>query len=144
MQAKCRRDKIEPESARPRCREPRRLPLSSPLPMSHKHDNLIRAIFHDPVSGNLQWREIESLLRHLGATIESLSGTRIRVKLNGAEGILHRPQAGVPEIDSVTASRRQSSPFWLSRRFGCIMGRAFLLFMKTTRARIGRRSRDAD
>jgi hypothetical protein len=62
--------------------------------MSHKHDNLIRAIFHDPVSGNLQWREVESLLRHLGATIESLSGTRIRVKLNGAEGILHRPHGG--------------------------------------------------
>jgi hypothetical protein len=62
--------------------------------MSHKHDNLIRAIFHDPVSGNIQWREIESLLRHLGATTESLSGTRVRVKLNGAEGILHRPHGG--------------------------------------------------
>jgi len=34
------------------------------------------------------------LLRHLGADIESLSGTRIRVKLNGAEGILHRPHGG--------------------------------------------------
>jgi hypothetical protein len=62
--------------------------------MSHKHDNLIRAIFQDPISGNIQWREIESLLRHLGASIESLSGTRIRVKLNGAEGILHRPHGG--------------------------------------------------
>jgi hypothetical protein len=62
--------------------------------MSHKHENLIRAIFHDPVSGNIQWREIESLLHHLGAEIESLSGARIRVKLNGAEGILHRPHHG--------------------------------------------------
>jgi hypothetical protein len=42
----------------------------------------------------MQWREIESLLRHLGADIESLSGTRIRVKLNGAEGVLHRPHGG--------------------------------------------------
>src|SRR6188472_545895 len=62
--------------------------------MSHKHDNLIRAIFHDPISGNLQWREVESLLRHLGSTVESLSGTRVRVKLNGHEGILHRPHGG--------------------------------------------------
>ena len=62
--------------------------------MSHKHDNLIRAIFHDPISGNIQWREIESLLRHLGASVESLSGTRVRVKLNGHEGILHRPHGG--------------------------------------------------
>ena len=62
--------------------------------MSHKHENLIRAIFHDPISGNIQWREIESLLRHLGADVESLSGTRVRVKLNGHEGILHRPHGG--------------------------------------------------
>lgn len=62
--------------------------------MSHKHEKLVRAIFHDPVSGNIQWREVESLLGHLGATLESLSGTRVRVKLNGAEGILHRPHGG--------------------------------------------------
>ena len=62
--------------------------------MSHKHDNLIREIFHDPISTNIQWREIESLLRHLGADVESLSGTRVRVKLNGHEGILHRPHGG--------------------------------------------------
>jgi hypothetical protein len=62
--------------------------------MSHKHDNLIRAIFHDPISGNLQWREVESLLRHLGSSVESLSGTRVRVKLNGHEGVLHRPHGG--------------------------------------------------
>lgn len=59
--------------------------------MSHKHENLLRAIFHDPVSGNLQWREVESLLHHLGAELESLSGARIRVKLNGFDGMLHRP-----------------------------------------------------
>ena len=62
--------------------------------MSHKHENLLRAIFHDPVSGNIHWREIESLLNHLGATLESLPGARIRVKLNGYEGIVHRPHHG--------------------------------------------------
>ena len=62
--------------------------------MSHKHENLLRAIFHDPVSGNIQWREAESLLRHLGATIEQLSGARIRVRLNGVEDTLHRPHHG--------------------------------------------------
>lgn len=59
--------------------------------MSHKHVNFIRAIFQDPISGNIHWREVESLLHHLGATVESLSGARVRVVLNGAEGILHRP-----------------------------------------------------
>lgn len=62
--------------------------------MSHKHENLIRAIFHDPISGNIQWREVESLLKHLGGELESLSGTRMRVKLNSVEGTLHRPHPG--------------------------------------------------
>jgi hypothetical protein len=62
--------------------------------LSHKHDNLLRTIFHDPVSANIHWREVESLLNHLGAAMESLSGARIRVKLNGYEGILHRPHHG--------------------------------------------------
>lgn len=62
--------------------------------VSHKHTNLLRAIFHDPISANIHWREIESLLGHLGAAIEPLSGARIRVKLNGHEGILHRPHKG--------------------------------------------------
>ncbi len=59
--------------------------------MSHKHEHLIRAIFREPVSGNIHWREVESLLHHLGATVEPLSGARLRVRLNGVEGILHRP-----------------------------------------------------
>ena len=62
--------------------------------MSHKHANLLRSIFHDPISANIHWREIESLLNHLGAHIESLSGARIRVTLHGYEGILHRPHHG--------------------------------------------------
>ncbi len=59
--------------------------------MSHKHENLIRAIFQDPISGNIHWREIESLLHHLGASVEPIQGARYRVVLNGIEGILHHP-----------------------------------------------------
>lgn len=62
--------------------------------MSHKHENLLNAIFHDPINSNIPWREVESLLHHLGATVESLSGTRIHIKLNGHEGTLHRPHHG--------------------------------------------------
>ncbi|HEX9179719.1 MAG TPA: type II toxin-antitoxin system HicA family toxin [Burkholderiales bacterium] len=59
--------------------------------MSHKHEALLRTLFQDPISGNIHWREIESLLHHVGAEVEQLSGARIRVVLNGVEGILHRP-----------------------------------------------------
>ena len=59
--------------------------------MSHKHEQLVRTVFHDPISGNIHWREVESLLKHLGAEIEPLSGARMRVRLNGVEGVIHRP-----------------------------------------------------
>ena len=62
--------------------------------MSHHHGTLIRTIFQDPINTNVHWREVESLMRHLGAEIETLSGNRIRLRLNRAEGVLHRPHHG--------------------------------------------------
>lgn len=62
--------------------------------MSQKHENLLSEIFRDPIVSGIQWREIEALLKHLGATFESLPGTRVRVNLNDNDGILHRPQRG--------------------------------------------------
>ncbi|MFO1435649.1 MAG: type II toxin-antitoxin system HicA family toxin [Gammaproteobacteria bacterium] len=59
--------------------------------MSHKHEKLIHTIFHDPISGNIHWREVISLLEHFGAKIEQHSGARVKVMLNGAEGFLHHP-----------------------------------------------------
>jgi len=59
--------------------------------MSRHHANLIRTIFHDPPSGNVHWREIESLLKHVGCEIEPLSGARVRVRRERMDDILHRP-----------------------------------------------------
>ena len=71
--------------------------------MSH-HLNLLRTIFQDPVSGNIHWREIESLLHHLGATVEPSHGARFRVVLNNVEGILHHPHTMVVYAPSKTSS----------------------------------------
>lgn len=59
--------------------------------MSHKHAHLLRSIFQDPPSANIHWREIESLLEHLGASVEPSHGARFKVILNGFEFILHHP-----------------------------------------------------
>jgi hypothetical protein len=59
--------------------------------MSRRVASLLRSIFHDPPSGNVHWRDVESLLKHVGASLEPVSGTKIRVKLNRMEGVLHRP-----------------------------------------------------
>ena len=62
--------------------------------MSHKHRNVLQAIFHDPVSANIHWREIESLLHHLGAEIEPAHGARFRITLNRHEFFVHHPHHG--------------------------------------------------
>jgi hypothetical protein len=62
--------------------------------MSHKHEALLNSIFHDPVSANIHWREVESLLGHLGAELEPLTGGRTRARLAHAEIVLHRPHHG--------------------------------------------------
>ncbi|OGB35025.1 MAG: hypothetical protein A3F78_18880 [Burkholderiales bacterium RIFCSPLOWO2_12_FULL_61_40] len=59
--------------------------------MSHKHQTLLRAIFHDPLPANVHWRELESLLSHLGATFEPSHGARFKVTLNQASDFLHHP-----------------------------------------------------
>ncbi len=62
--------------------------------MSHKHQHLLETIFREPINTNVHWREVESLMIHLGATVENLSGARLRVNLNGYEDTLHRPHHG--------------------------------------------------
>ena len=59
--------------------------------MGHKHLHLLQAIYHDPPSANIHWREVESLLQHLGASIESAHGARFRIVLNRVEAYLHHP-----------------------------------------------------
>ena len=48
-------------------------------------------IYHDPPSANIHWREVESLLTHLGASIESAHGARFRIVLNRFEFFMHHP-----------------------------------------------------
>ena len=69
--------------------------------MSHKHAHLLRSIFQDPLPANIHWREIESLLNHLGATIQPSHGARFKIILNGHESILHHPH------NSNTCSRQE-------------------------------------
>lgn len=62
--------------------------------MSHKHQSFLHSIFNDPLSSNIHWREVESLLHHLGAIVEPAHGARFRVMLNQREFFLHHPHHG--------------------------------------------------
>jgi hypothetical protein len=67
--------------------------------MSSHHAKLIRQIFQDPPTHSLHWRDVESLLRHVGAAVEPLSGARIKVTKQRFEAVLHRPHHGANEMD---------------------------------------------
>jgi hypothetical protein len=56
-----------------------------------KHEKTLHAIFEKPTRADVEWREIESLFKHLGATVTAGRGSRVRVFLNDVKAIFHRP-----------------------------------------------------
>ena len=59
--------------------------------MRTKHRKTLEAIFADPVSGTIVWRDVESLLEALGAAISEGSGSRVRFTINDVTLFVHRP-----------------------------------------------------
>lgn len=56
-----------------------------------KHDKTLQTIFETPTRGDIPWRDIESLFRHLGATVTEGRGSRVRGALNDVKAVFHRP-----------------------------------------------------
>jgi len=56
-----------------------------------KHEDVLASVFEEPTRGNIAWRDIESLLRHVGATVTEGRGSRVRVYLHGVRAVFHRP-----------------------------------------------------
>ena len=48
-------------------------------------------IFKNPVQANIFWVDIEKLFIALDAELSEGRGSRLRVKLNGARAVFHRP-----------------------------------------------------
>jgi len=59
--------------------------------MNSKHKRVLRAIFTDPVSGNIEWIAIETLLIAVGCQVIEGSGSRVRFVINGEVETFHRP-----------------------------------------------------
>jgi hypothetical protein len=56
-----------------------------------KHEKTLQAIFETPTRADVEWRAIESLFKHLGATLTQGRGSRVRVVLNEVKAVFHRP-----------------------------------------------------
>jgi len=75
--------------------------------MKRKHQKTLDLIFARPVSGGIKWKDIESLFRELGGTIEEGEGSRVGVRLFGERRVFHRPHPS-PDTDkgAVSSIRR--------------------------------------
>ena len=56
-----------------------------------KHERTLQSIFADPVRANINWSQIESMLKHHGAEISRGKGSRVRIALKGVRAVFHRP-----------------------------------------------------
>lgn len=59
--------------------------------MNKKQKGTLESVFEKPVRSDIRWGDIENLLKGLGATITEGRGSRVRVALNGAKAVFHRP-----------------------------------------------------
>ena len=66
--------------------------------MNKRHKKTLNSIFAHPISGNIQWRDVESLLKSLGAVISERAGSRVAVLLNDRVAVFQRPHPG-PNMD---------------------------------------------
>ena len=58
--------------------------------MSKKHQKVLTGIFSNHPSSNIHWKEIESLLKHLGAEFREGTGASTVAIIQGKEFTLHR------------------------------------------------------
>ena len=59
--------------------------------MNRKHKRTLEAVFRNTVQSGVPWKDIEALLKSLGAEISEGAGSRIRIALNGVRAVFHRP-----------------------------------------------------
>jgi len=62
--------------------------------MNSKHRKTLITVFSDPVSRNLEWRRIESLLLAVGCELIEGQGSRIAFKRGDLRADFHRPHPG--------------------------------------------------
>lgn len=65
--------------------------------MNNRHRKTLDAIFAEQTPANIVWKDIEALLRALGADIAEGNGSRVRIALNGVRAVFHRPHPQ-PEV----------------------------------------------
>ena len=55
------------------------------------HRRTLDAVFRDPVSATIRWRDVEALLSAAGAEVLEGRGSRVRFQLGEVRATFHRP-----------------------------------------------------
>ena len=58
--------------------------------LNHHHRDTLEKIFRHPLSGNLEWRQVLSLLAAVGTTTREPNG-KVKVELDGETKVLQPP-----------------------------------------------------
>ena len=66
--------------------------------MKRAHQRTLEAVFAHPTSANIGWKDIELLLRSLGAEVTEREGSRIAIFLFQEVRVFHRPHPS-PKTD---------------------------------------------
>jgi hypothetical protein len=75
--------------------------------MQRKHQKTLEQIFNRPISGNIAWKDIESLFKALGADLSERSGSRVAVVLFGEVRVFHRPHPSPNTVKGAISSIRK-------------------------------------
>ncbi len=79
--------------------------------MKRRHQRTLELVFAHPTSGNIQWKDIESLFTELGAEVSEREGSRVAVVLFGEVRVFHRPHPSPNTDKGAVASIRK----WLEQ-----------------------------
>jgi hypothetical protein len=77
------------------------------MAVKRKHQKTLEQIYLRPTSGTTPWKDIEALLKALGAEVSERAGSRIAVVLFGEVRVFHRPHPSPNTDKGAIASIRK-------------------------------------
>ena len=84
-----------------------------PPDLSNHHRNTLQKIFRHPASGNIEWRQVISLLDAVGTTVEEPNGN-VKVTLGAETEVFHQRSGKDIDAQMVVDLRRMLTQAGLS------------------------------
>lgn len=84
--------------------------------MNTKHKQILERIFDHPIQSNIIWKDVENMLKALGANVSEGRGSRVRIVLNDARAVFHRPH---PQKETNKGAVRSMQRFLIQAGVNC-------------------------